>query len=63
MNNASTIYAWEGINRKGRRVSGQTKGHNAALVKAQLRQQGISPRSCAQAIPAAAKPHPISQSG
>lgn len=43
MDNASTIYAWEGINRKGRRVSGQTKGHNAALVKAQLRQQGISP--------------------
>ena len=43
MDNASTTYAWEGINRKGRRVSGQTKGHNAALVKAQLRQQGISP--------------------
>ena len=43
MNNASTIYAWEGINRKGRRVSGQTTGHNPALVKAQLRQQGISP--------------------
>ena len=43
MDNASTTYAWEGINRKGRRVSGQTKGHNPALVKAQLRQQGISP--------------------
>ncbi|MBE8603325.1 type II secretion system F family protein, partial [Pseudomonas cyclaminis] len=43
MNNASTIYAWEGINRKGRRVSGQTKGHSPALVKAQLRLQGISP--------------------
>ena len=43
MNNASTIYAWEGINRKGRRVSGQTRAHNPALVKAQLRQQGISP--------------------
>jgi type IV pilus assembly protein PilC len=43
MNNASTIYAWEGINRKGRRVSGQTKGDNPALVKAQLRRQGISP--------------------
>ncbi|MBD8238253.1 type II secretion system F family protein [Pseudomonas fluorescens] len=43
MNNPSTIYAWEGINRKGRRVSGQTKGHNPALVKAQLRLQGISP--------------------
>ncbi|RMT85862.1 hypothetical protein ALP39_01940 [Pseudomonas marginalis pv. marginalis] len=43
MNNASTIYAWEGINRKGRTVSGQTKGHSPALVKAQLRLQGISP--------------------
>lgn len=43
MDNAATIYAWEGINRKGRRVSGQTTGHNLALVKAQLRRQGISP--------------------
>ena len=43
MDNASTIYAWEGINRKGRRVCGQTTGHNLALVKAQLRRQGISP--------------------
>ncbi|KRP62449.1 type II secretion system F family protein [Pseudomonas trivialis] len=43
MNNASTTYDWEGINRKGRRVSGQTTAHNPALVKAQLRQQGISP--------------------
>ncbi|WP_219266836.1 type II secretion system F family protein [Pseudomonas sp. Xaverov 259] len=43
MNDASTIYAWEGTNRKGRRVCGQTTGHNLALVKAQLRQQGICP--------------------
>lgn len=43
MDNASTLYAWEGINRKGRRVSGQTAGHSLARVKAQLRQQGISP--------------------
>ena len=43
MDNASTMYAWEGINRKGRQVSGQTTGHNPALVKAQLRQQGINP--------------------
>ena len=43
MNEAATIYAWEGINRKGRRVSGQTAGHNLALIKAQLRQQGICP--------------------
>ena len=43
MTNASTIYAWEGINRKGRKVCGQTSGHSPAMVKAQLRQQGISP--------------------
>ena len=43
MDNASTLYAWEGTNRKGRRVTGQTRGHNPALIKAQLRQQGINP--------------------
>jgi type IV pilus assembly protein PilC len=43
MNNASTTYAWEGINRQGRRVTGQAKGHDLALIKAQLRQQGICP--------------------
>ncbi|WLH85635.1 type II secretion system F family protein [Pseudomonas sp. FP2338] len=43
MNDASTMYAWEGTNRKGRRVAGQTTGHNLALIKAQLRQQGICP--------------------
>lgn len=48
MDNASTIYAWEGINHKGRRVSGQTVGHNPALIKAQLRQQGICPERVRQ---------------
>lgn len=43
MDNASTLYAWEGTNRKGSRVTGQTRGHNPALIKAQLRQQGINP--------------------
>ena len=43
MDNASTIYTWEGINRKGRRVSGHATGHHPALIKAQLRQQGICP--------------------
>lgn len=43
MNDTSTIYAWEGINRKGRRVSGQIAGNDLALIKAQLRQQGICP--------------------
>jgi type IV pilus assembly protein PilC len=37
------IYAWEGTNRKGRKVSGETRGHTPALIKVQLRQQGISP--------------------
>ncbi|MFQ6592713.1 MULTISPECIES: type II secretion system F family protein [Pseudomonas] len=50
MNDASTIYAWEGINRKGRRVSGKTTGHDLASIKAQLRRQGICPgRVCKQA--------------
>lgn len=43
MNDVSAIYAWEGVNRKGRKVSGETSGHNPALIKALLRQQGISP--------------------
>ncbi|WPN99116.1 type II secretion system F family protein [Pseudomonas sp. MUP55] len=43
MNDTSTIYTWQGINRKGRRVCGQTTGHDLARVKAQLRQQGICP--------------------
>lgn len=43
MNNPSTLYAWEGINRKGQRVCGQATGHTPAMVKAQLRRQGISP--------------------
>ena len=37
MNDTSTIYAWEGINRKGRKVSGQTVGHDVALIKAMPR--------------------------
>jgi len=43
MTTASVIYAWEGTNRKGRKVSGETRGHTPALIKVQLRQQGISP--------------------
>ena len=51
MENPSTIYAWEGINRKGRRVSGQASGHNPALIKARLRQQGISPETVRRQLP------------
>lgn len=51
MDDASTIYAWEGINRKGRRVSGQARGHNPALIKARLRQQGINPGRVRRQLP------------
>ncbi|MEG8231374.1 type II secretion system F family protein [Pseudomonas orientalis] len=43
MNDSSTIYAWQGINHKGRRVCGKIAGHDLARVKARLREQGICP--------------------
>jgi type IV pilus assembly protein PilC len=38
-----SIYVWEGINRKGEKVSGELPGQNPALIKIQLRRQGITP--------------------
>jgi type IV pilus assembly protein PilC len=38
-----SVYAWEGVDKKGTKVTGEIKGHNQALVKAQLRKQGINP--------------------
>lgn len=38
-----SVYAWEGLDRKGNKVSGQISGHNPPLVKALLRKQGINP--------------------
>src|SRR5690554_1784681 len=34
-------FKWEGKDRKGVKVSGELQGTNAALIKAQLRKQGI----------------------
>lgn len=39
----SIPFEWEGINRKGQKIKGETSGPNAATVKAQLRKQGIQP--------------------
>jgi type IV pilus assembly protein PilC len=39
----AVVYAWEGVDRKGAKVIGELSGHNPALVKAQLRKQGINP--------------------
>jgi type IV pilus assembly protein PilC len=37
------VYIWEGVDRKGTAVKGETSGASIALIKAQLRKQGISP--------------------
>ena len=39
----ASVYAWEGVDRKGVKISGEINGHNPALIKAQLRKQGINP--------------------
>ncbi|WP_044872148.1 type II secretion system F family protein [Pseudomonas sp. LFM046] len=36
-------FAWEGTDKKGSKVRGEISGQNPALVKAQLRKQGINP--------------------
>lgn len=38
-----SLYAWEGTDRKGTKVTGELSGQNPALIKAQLRKQGINP--------------------
>jgi len=40
-----TVFQWEGKNRKGQKVKGELPGTNVALVKADLRRQGIQPTS------------------
>ncbi|RMV73025.1 type II secretion system F family protein [Pseudomonas coronafaciens] len=37
------VFIWEGVDKKGTKTSGELSGHNLALVKAQLRKQGINP--------------------
>ncbi|ACO77433.1 type IV pilus biogenesis protein [Azotobacter vinelandii CA] len=38
-----SLFTWEGIDRRGARIKGELNGRNPALVKAQLRKQGINP--------------------
>lgn len=38
-----SVYAWEGTDRKGAKMTGELSGQNPALIKAQLRKQGINP--------------------
>lgn len=39
----TSTFAWEGTDRRGGKVKGTLSGQNAALIKAQLRKQGINP--------------------
>ncbi|AIG03009.1 type IV fimbrial assembly protein [Pseudomonas fluorescens] len=39
----TALYAWEGTLPNGRNVSGEARGHSPAVIKAQLRRQGINP--------------------
>ncbi|MDH4561521.1 type II secretion system F family protein [Pseudomonas sp. BN411] len=39
----TSTFAWEGTDKKGSKVKGEISGQNPALVKAQLRKQGINP--------------------
>lgn len=39
----TSTFAWEGTNKQGAKVKGEIGGQNPALVKAQLRKQGINP--------------------
>lgn len=39
----TSVFTWEGIDRRGTKVKGELSGPNPALVKAQLRKQGINP--------------------
>ncbi|MCY1201750.1 Type II secretion system protein F [compost metagenome] len=39
----TSTFVWEGTDKKGSKVKGELSGQNPALVKAQLRKQGINP--------------------
>lgn len=39
----TSVFAWEGKDKKGATVKGELNGQNPALIKAQLRKQGINP--------------------
>lgn len=38
-----SVYTWEGVDRKGTKLTGELNGQSMPMVKAQLRKQGITP--------------------
>ncbi|MCQ4299995.1 type II secretion system F family protein [Pseudomonas songnenensis] len=47
----TSTFTWEGTDRKGGKVKGELSGANPALVKAQLRKQGINPQKVRKKSP------------
>ncbi|WP_370292809.1 type II secretion system F family protein [Thalassolituus sp.] len=45
----TSMFVWEGVNRRGQAVKGEMSSMNSALVKAQLRKQGIDPKKVKKA--------------
>jgi type IV pilus assembly protein PilC len=39
----SFVFAWEGMDRRGARVKGETRASNMTVVRAELRRQGVNP--------------------
>nr|WP_298165526.1 type II secretion system F family protein [uncultured Pseudomonas sp.] len=39
----TSVFVWEGTDKKGGKIKGELTGQNPALIKAQLRKQGINP--------------------
>ena len=39
----SYLYSWEGSDKRGSRITGETRASNVALVRAELRRQGVVP--------------------
>lgn len=41
----TSVYTWQGTDRQGKPTSGESQGVSQAMVKAQLRKQGITPKA------------------
>ena len=42
------MFTWHGLNKKGTKVKGESRGTNIASIKAELRRQGINPKKVAK---------------
>ncbi len=48
----STVYEWVALDKRGHKMKGEMAGKNAALVKAELRSQGMNPQSVKEKVQA-----------